>query len=191
LQDDLVDAKCKQYTAGLQDQVNELKAKVDRLEVNKVDQNLKNNDYSLAKGMRKRDVPKALKSICSTSSSLCTHYHPDHPDASSKKGKYSPIVNNEMLSTKGKGIPTSCKDLQQIGYSLNGLYLIKKSLPNNGGAKIQTVFCEFQLPTSSNGTFKIELIIMKIKIFFPYVSPQKINTVSTRNRANGLRKSFF
>jgi len=102
--------------------------------------------------MKKRAIPKALQAICTTSSSLCTHYHPDHPDASNKNGKYSPTVTNEMLNNiKVKGIPTSCKDLQQIGHSLNGLYLIKKSLPNNQGTKIQTVFCDFQSTTSSNG----------------------------------------
>ncbi len=60
-------------------------------------------------------------------------------------------------STKVVGIPTSCKDLHQHGYSLNGLYLIKKFLPNNQGMKIQTAYCDFQSPTgtSSNGILKI------------------------------------
>jgi len=151
LQEILVDTKCKQHSAGLQDQINELKAKVDGLEVSKSgDQSLKNNYDSFAKGIKKRDIPKALKGICSTSSSLCTHYHPDHPDASSKKGKYSPTVTNEMLGNKVTGIPTSCKDLKQLGHSLNGLYLIKK-LPKNQGAKIETVFCNFKSPSTTSG----------------------------------------
>jgi len=128
--------------------------------VDKNDQNLKNNDFnSLAKGIKKRSIPKALQGICSTSSSLCTHYHPDHPDASHKKGKYSATVTNEMLqnetSTKVTGIPTSCKDLQQIGHSLNGVYFIKKSLPNRKGNKMQAVFCDFQSPISSKGLYLI------------------------------------
>jgi len=152
LQKALVETECKKYSAGLQDQINELKAKVDLLEVSKsIDQNLKNNDHSFAKGIKKRAVPKALQEICSTSSSLCTHYHPDHPDAIKKKGKFSPIVTNEMLGNKVTGIPTSCKDLQQLGHSLNGLYLVKKSLPSTQRTKIETVFCNFQSFTPLNG----------------------------------------
>jgi len=112
---------------------------------------LKHNEHIFAKGIKKRAVPKALQAICTTSSSLCTHYHPDHPDASSKKGKYSPTVTNEMLGNKVTGMPTSCKDLQQFGHSLNGLYLVKKSLPKNQGTKIEALFCNFQSPTSPNG----------------------------------------
>ena len=78
MQEDLVDSKCKQYTTGFQEQVNELKAKVSRLEVNKSDQNLNTNYMSQAKEMKKRDIPKELKGICSSSSSLCSYYHPDH-----------------------------------------------------------------------------------------------------------------
>ena len=76
--------------------MNELKAKVDRLEVHKSDQNT-------------RDDP----------------------------------------STKATGIPTSCQDLKQLGHSLNGLYLIKQSLPNNRRMKVQTVYCDFQSPLAS------------------------------------------
>jgi len=66
-------------------------------------------------------------------------------------------TSNNSKSTKVMGIPTSCKDLKQLGHSLNGLYLIKKALPNNQGMKIQTAYCDFQSPTgtSSNGILKI------------------------------------
>jgi len=43
-----------------------------------------------------------------------------------------------------KGMPTSCKDLQQLGHSFNGFYLVRKSKPNSSGAKIETVYCDFQ-----------------------------------------------
>ena len=107
----------------------------------------------------KRDILKASQNICLTSSSLCTYNYPDHRGTSLKIGKYSPTVTHEMLqndpSIKMTGIPTSCKNLQQLGHSLNGLYLIKKSLSNNPGTqiqssqpdqgtKIETVFCNFQ-----------------------------------------------
>lgn len=61
LQEVLVDSKCQQYTAGVQDQIDELKAKVDRIEVNKSGQNMKNNEHSFAKGMKKRAIRKALR----------------------------------------------------------------------------------------------------------------------------------
>jgi len=159
LQEFLVETKCKQYSAGLQDQIDELKIKVDKIEITK---NQQNSHHSHDKRMKKRDIPKALKGICSTSSSLCTHYHPDHPDATSKKGKYSPTVTNEMLANNMTGIPTSCKDLQQLGHSLNGLYLIKKLLPNNQESKIETVHCDFK-STSSALAGIVDFIYLKKK----------------------------
>jgi len=67
------------------------------------------------------------------------------------------------------GIPTSCKDLQQHGHSLNGLYLIKKSLPNNQGTKIQSAYCDFQTPTSTNGMLNLIFKKGTYEIFFTFV----------------------
>ena len=51
-----------------------------------------------------------------------------------------------------KGVPTSCKDLRQLGHSFNGLYLVSKSQPDDDqGVKIETVFCDFQSPADSKG----------------------------------------
>jgi len=97
-------------------------------------------------------------------------FHPDHPDASRKKTtNYSPtVVTNEIgllqepPPTKVlKGMPTNCKDLQLLGHKLNGFYLIKTS-KNNIETKMETVYCDFQLQTSLNGTFE------KIYCTFPY-----------------------
>ena len=49
---------------------------------------------------------------------------------------------------KIKGIPTSCMDLKLLGHTLNGVYLIKTSLPNQA-FKIESVFCDFQSPAAS------------------------------------------
>jgi len=150
LQEALVDSKCKKYSAGLQAQIDELKAKVDR-----------NNDPP-AKRKIKRDTTslpeKSSRAACSTSASLCTYFYPDHPDSNRKKGSYSPnTATNEMLSdpnSQFKGVPTSCKDLRQLGHSFNGLYSVSKSQPNDQGAKIETVFCDFQSPADSKGIHK-------------------------------------
>jgi len=94
--------------------------------------------------------------VCENSSSFCTFYHPDHPDAGRKKStNYSPTVTNETLQESSskvlKGMPASCKDLQLLGHKLNGFYLIK-TLNHTRGTKIETVYCDFQLlQTNLNG----------------------------------------
>ena len=92
---------------------------------------------------------KTYASVCESSSSLCTFYHPDHPDASRKKGSIiNPSVTTDNMQDENqpKEMPTSCKDLQKLGHKLNGFYLIKTARPNQG-AKIETVFCDFQSST--------------------------------------------
>jgi len=58
----------------------------------------------------------------------------------------TPQHHHEIQSdpTKVYGMPTSCSDLQLLGYKLNGLYLVKSSKQNLGITKIETVFCDFQ-----------------------------------------------
>lgn len=56
-----------------------------------------------------------------------------------------------VSSSTRKGMPTSCKDLQQRGHSLDGFYSIKKSLPNQQGEKLETVFCNFGNHADSEG----------------------------------------
>lgn len=74
----------------MQDHIDNLKAKVNQLEADK-------RDRVVTKKIKKRAVPKAMQSLCTTSSSLCTHYHPDHPDAiRNKQTKYSPTVTSEV-----------------------------------------------------------------------------------------------
>jgi len=47
------------------------------------------------------------------------------------------------------GPPTSCSDLSQLGYTLNGFYLVQ-SITNNynddDGLKIDTIYCTFKQP---------------------------------------------
>ncbi|MFO0089811.1 MAG: hypothetical protein ACK518_03330, partial [bacterium] len=59
---------------------------------------------------RQTNIAKPNRPYCENSSSLCTFFYPDHPDAGRKKGNYSSTVTNEMLQdpTKVKGVPSSC-----------------------------------------------------------------------------------
>ena len=103
--------------------------------------------------IKKRQTSKATRPICENSSSLCTFFYPDHPDAGRKKGNYISTVTNEMLQdpAKVKGLPSSCKDLQLIGHKLSGLYLVKTSQPPKS-TKIETVFCNFTAALNGNIT---------------------------------------
>jgi len=101
---------------------------------------------------RQANGRKPAPTVCENSSSFCTYFHPDHPDAGRKRGNYTPTITNPMIEglSKVNGIPTSCEDLQQIGHILSGLYLIQATRPNQE-AKIETVFCNFATPTTAPG----------------------------------------
>ncbi len=54
------------------------------------------------------------------------------------------------------GPPTNCSDLQQLGYTLNGFYLVNKTEANSLGGgtsyQIETVFCAFKQEGSFNSS---------------------------------------
>ena len=117
------------------------------------------HQHEIQKRETKTTTQKPRRPVCENSSSFCTFFHPDHPDAGSRKStsNYSPITvlpNATQLapSSKIQGMPTSCKDLQLLGHKLNGFYLVKTSSKSNLGAQIETVYCDFQLmQTNLNG----------------------------------------
>jgi len=140
LQEALIDARFQKLAIPFQDQIDELRVQVNSLEADKT-----SNKGHAAHEINKRQVtmatskkPKTYASVCESSSSLCTFYHPDHPD-----------VKNVTIP-KFKEMPTSCKDLQKLGHKLNGLHLIKTTSPDYG-TKIETVFCDFQSSKNVNG----------------------------------------
>ena len=155
-QETLVDTRFKKLAVVFQDQIDELKVQVNRLESNN---NSKDEDHNM-RGIHKRQIVSKTSSptktfmTCEPGSTLCTYFYADHPDTVSK-GKYNPPVTNTMMPNRSKvvGIPTSCKHLQLLGHTLNGLYLIKTIQPESGGTKIETVFCDFQLPADVKGKF--------------------------------------
>lgn len=89
---------------------------------------------------------KTVPLVCENSSSFCTYFHPDHPDARKKATNYSPIVtNNETIQE----MPMSCKDLQLLGHTLSGFYQVK--IPSkNQETKTETVYCNFRLSSYLN-----------------------------------------
>ncbi len=114
------------------------------------------HQHDIQKRQTENSQDKPIRPVCENSSSFCTFFHPDHPDAGRKHGNYTPIIPQPLsepipittLSTtpqppKVKGMPTSCSDLKLLGHQLNGLYLIKTSQQKHG-TKIETIFCDFQ-----------------------------------------------
>ena len=149
----MVDSRFKLLAADFQDQINDLKGKVAIPEVSKTaNVGLFEHHHEINK--RQTNIVKPNRPYCENSSSLCTFFYPDHPDAGRKKGNYSSTITNEMLQdpNKVKGLPSSCKDLQLLGHKLNGLYLVKTSQPDQA-TKIETVFCNFT--TVLNGIMTI------------------------------------
>ena len=61
-----------------------------------------------------------------------------------KKGNQAAI---DLKATEGKVMPTSCRELQLSGQTINGLYLV----PSAGINKVETVACDFTLAPSSPG----------------------------------------
>jgi len=52
------------------------------------------------------------------------------------------------------GPARSCKDLEKLGYSLNGYYLVQNEnteLKNSEEQKIEVIICRFQLPSERDG----------------------------------------
>ena len=48
------------------------------------------------------------------------------------------------------GPPTNCHEIGQLGYTLNGYYLIKRRDDSNENGKIGVVYCRFQQIQKTN-----------------------------------------
>ena len=207
MQETLVDSRFIHLAADFQDQLDELKIKVKKLETKKGD-NIEINTPSYHHALQKRQaiVSKKPNAVCLSSSSICTSYFPDHPDANNDKRKFGLLVKNisssfrslctlyfpdhpdayakkdnssvlllvpneltkstdgktiggmqtppeDSSETKGaviKGMPTSCTDLKLLGHKLNGIYSVKTQQTNQT-TKMETVYCDFQSSSDSNG----------------------------------------
>jgi len=55
--------------------------------------------------------------------------------------------NTETKIFRFYGQPTNCSQLSELGYTLNGFYLVKSSNPlDTSGLQLETVFCSFKQP---------------------------------------------
>lgn len=117
-------------------------------------------------------TPRAQSEKCASSANLCTYFYPDFPDKYRKKNSSNKIVQStkdnsssspsEMILPK---MPSSCKDLQLLGHTLNGFYSVQGKDSNN---KIETIFCQFESEQSftagGNSTFRNNLVLNQFKL---------------------------
>ena len=61
------------------------------------------------------------------------------------KPKKNESEKEEENTIRFYGPPTSCSELQKLGYTLNGYYLIKGKDESNR-SRIQVTYCQFQQP---------------------------------------------
>lgn len=61
------------------------------------------------------------------------------------------ITNNRRANATlvRKPLPSNCADLNDIGHTLNAFYIVRDNATNS--SKLQTIYCDFQSLTSSNG----------------------------------------
>ena len=59
-----------------------------------------------------------------------------------------PSITSSIKTTqKFYGQPSNCSDLSNMGYTLNGFYMVQPADHNNGNeTKLETIFCAFQQP---------------------------------------------
>jgi len=99
----------------------------------------------------KTSTPRAQQEKCASSANQCTYFYPDFPDKDRKKNSSKqPVQNNDNSSssptkTSSSKMPSSCKDLQLLGHSLNGFYSVQ-GIGKDSSSKIETIFCQIFLP---------------------------------------------
>jgi len=96
--------------------------------------------------------------------------HNDVPgDAIKKDGR---IISNRH---RFFGPPTNCFDLSQLGYTLNGFYMVKSAnIPTE--TKVETIYCAFEQP---EGTSLNQSIVEKRGDYL------KLNDVTNQKRVGG------
>ncbi len=108
--------------------------------------------------------------VCAGSSKRCTFFYPDNPDVVINTRDSSFLVKN-LQQYVNKSLenqqnlnrqPTNCKELQYIGHTLDGFYLVKGNEANAN--KIQVVYCNFQEENGRMPLFSIQPIKFFIKL---------------------------
>ena len=129
----------------------------------------------------KTSTPRAQQEKCASSANQCTYFYPDFPDKDRKKNSSKqPVQNNDNSSssptkTSSSKMPSSCKDLQLLGHSLNGFYSVQ-GIGKDSSSKIETIFCQFDLEQSSgtvlagNSTFRNDKFLpIYLPVIFTFI----------------------
>ena len=65
-------------------------------------------------------------------------------------------------------VPSDCQDLNNLGYTLNGLFLVKNKQAANSN-RLEVVSCDFQADVSSSSSLSGETKNYFMTNFFPFV----------------------
>lgn len=142
-------------------EISHLKGRIEQLE-SKYELNSSDDAFNGGKLKHRREVassssrPKENEK-CARSSKSCTFFYPDNPDAiiNTKNffvknvQKYFNNSNAEYQNLNRQ--PTNCKELNLLGHTLEGFYLVK-GIDESGNNKVRTVYCTFM---EENGKFDV------------------------------------
>jgi len=134
-------------------EINHLKRRLDQIE-RKYELDSSEDEFNGGKTKHRREAavsssrPKENEK-CSGSSKRCTFFYPDNPDAIVNTSNFL-VKNvqkyfnnsNEYLRSLNRQ-PTNCKELNLLGHTLEGFYLVK-GIDESGNRKIKTVYCTFK-----------------------------------------------
>ena len=73
----------------------------------------------------------------------------------STSGKETNLTEEETSSRPFYGPPTNCIELEKIGYTLNGYYLVNGSENSN---QVEVILCRFKIPPGNTESIYIYLI---------------------------------
>ena len=114
---------------------------------------IRNKRQTVQSSNNKTLTPRVLPGKCASSANLCTYYYPDFPDRyRKKKGSSKSIQSKDNSSpsiseTISPKMPSSCKDLQLLGHTLDGFHSIQGVGKDSN--KIENIFCRFNLEQPS------------------------------------------
>jgi len=72
--------------------------------------------------------------------------------------------------------PSNCRDLNNLGHTLSGFFLVNKNKPATNTVKLHAIYCDFTRPMfTSSGNNKLYIVKILFKIDNPY-------SIRTKNR---------
>lgn len=163
--------------AELKNEVNQINGRVTRLEIMKpVDESFEN-----------RRIRRGSSNETNATKSKST---PPKPCLVREACAFDFKINsNSTVITPNGDQPTSCSDLSQLGYTLNGFYTVKSAGPANAltdplGLQLETVFCAFKQPNDPYNSSTVEKRVGFLKLDPKTSSLSEITPSSSNNIAN-------